>query len=168
MRVSNLEDVSEHFNATLSEFDRYIISCVKPGGNYMDIPSEKASRRVKNLQETGCHTTLYGRLLPEKPSYTINTYFDRPNSGCNIHYVKRPFESNQKRNLIYFGAPGTGKSYSLNQDKEKLLKSFPDNYDIISTSKRGKNLIVGNAVPPILSEILAQSLIVQIKERGIL
>ena len=27
------------------------------------------------------------------------------------------FESNQKRNLIYFGAPGTGKSFNLNKDK---------------------------------------------------
>lgn len=28
----------------------------------------------------------------------------------------KPFESNLKRNIIYFGAPGTGKSYNLNRD----------------------------------------------------
>ena len=30
------------------------------------------------------------------------------------------FESNLKRNIIYFGAPGTGKSYNLNEDMKKL------------------------------------------------
>ena len=29
----------------------------------------------------------------------------------------KPFESDLKRNIIYFGAPGTGKSYNLNKDK---------------------------------------------------
>ncbi|MBE6498054.1 MAG: hypothetical protein E7Z81_07220 [Methanobrevibacter sp.] len=46
--------------------------------------------------------------------------------------ISKHFESSKKRNLIYFGAPGTGKSYSLNQDKEKLLKSFPDNYERVT------------------------------------
>ena len=35
--------------------------------------------------------------------------------------IPETFESNLKRNIIYFGAPGTGKSYNLNQDKEKLI-----------------------------------------------
>ena len=39
---------------------------------------------------------------------------------------KVPFFSNLKRNIIYFGAPGTGKSYNLNQDKEKLIKDEND------------------------------------------
>lgn len=33
---------------------------------------------------------------------------------------KIPFSSDLKRNLIYFGAPGTGKSYNLNVDKDEL------------------------------------------------
>ena len=42
------------------------------------------------------------------------------------------FESNEKRNLIYFGAPGTGKSYNLNQDKDKLLENYEDNYERVT------------------------------------
>ena len=45
---------------------------------------------------------------------------------------KKPFKSNKKRNLIYFGAPGTGKSYNLNQDKDRLLEDFEDNYERVT------------------------------------
>lgn len=34
---------------------------------------------------------------------------------------KPHFISSKKRNIIYFGAPGTGKSYNLNQDIKKLI-----------------------------------------------
>ena len=48
---------------------------------------------------------------------------------CNI--IPRPL-NNFKRNLIYFGAPGTGKSYNLNQNKDKLLKNYPNNYERVT------------------------------------
>ena len=38
------------------------------------------------------------------------------------------------------------------------LQSFPDDYRIISSSKQGRNLIVGNAVPPMLAEVIAKKL----------
>lgn len=135
MRTGNI--VTEHFIPRMSELDQFIISHVKPGGNYMDIPSEVNSSRIRRLQRDGGHTTCYGRLLPNAPAYTINTYFNRPNVGCNIHYsVNR-----------------------LITVREALrLQSFPDSYVIISTSKQGRNLIVGNAVPPLLAEIMANQL----------
>ena len=34
------------------------------------------------------------------------------------------FESNMKRNIIYFGAPGTGKSYNLNKDRKNLTSNY--------------------------------------------
>ena len=37
-----------------------------------------------------------------------------------------------KRNIIYFGAPGTGKSYNLNQDKDILLRNYPENYERVT------------------------------------
>ena len=131
------KSVTEHFMPQMSELDKYIIAHVKPGGNYMDIPSNVNSARIRRLQRDGGHTTCYGRLSPDKPSYTINTYFNRPNVGCNIHY--------SKDRLITV--------------REALrLQSFPDSYKIVSSSKQGRNLIVGNAVPPLLAEILANSL----------
>lgn len=130
-------EITEHFIPQMSELDKYIISHVKPGGNYMDVPADVNSARIKRLQRDGGHTTCYGRLRADAPSYTINTYFNRPNVGCNIHYS----------------------ADRLITVREALrLQSFPDSYKLVSSSKQGKNLIVGNAVPPILAEIIANKL----------
>ena len=135
--------ITEHFIPQMSELDKYIVNHVKPGGNYMDIPADVKSNRIRRLQREGGHTTCYGRLRPDKPSYTINTYFNRPNVGCNIHY--------KKNRLITV--------------REALrLQSFPDDYKIISSSKQGRNLIVGNAVPPLLAAVIAHQLKIFIQE----
>lgn len=137
-RMRSTKKVTEHIIPTMSELDEYIISHVKPGGNYMDVPEDVPSERIKRLQREGGHTTCYGRLLPTEPSYTINTYFNRPNVGCNIHY--------SANRLITV--------------REALrLQSFPDSYVLVSTSKQGKHLIVGNAVPPLLAEVIAKQLL---------
>ena len=129
--------VTEHNIPQMSELDKYIVRHVKPGGNYLDIPTDVNSHRIKRLQRDGGHTTCYGRLDPKKPSYTINTYFNRPNVGCNIHYCEN----------------------RLITVREALrLQSFPDDYVLVSGSKQGRNLIVGNAVPPMLAGILAREL----------
>ena len=95
------------------------------------------SERIRRLQRDGGHTTCYGRMHPDRPAYTINTYFNRPNVGCNIHY-------SQDRLITV---------------REALrLQSFPDSYRIVAKSKQAKNLIVGNAVPPLLAYVLAENL----------
>ena len=66
--------ISEHDYPTMSKLDQYICAHVRPGGNYMDIPDDVPSVRIKRLKRDGGHTTCYGRMLPENPSYTINTY----------------------------------------------------------------------------------------------
>ena len=35
-------------------------------------------------------------------------------------------------NRIFFGAPGTGKSYTLNEEKNQLLKGFEDNFERVT------------------------------------
>ena len=134
---NNNKVVTDHIMPQMSELDKIIVNSVKPGGNYMDIPSNINSQRIRRLQKSGGHTTCYGRLDPKLPSYTINTYFNRPNVGCNIHY----------------------KENRLITVREALrLQSFPDDYVLVSSSKQGKNLIVGNAVPPLLANIIAEQL----------
>jgi len=131
------DNISEHDFPTMSKLDQYICSHVKPGGNYMDIPDEVPSVRIKRLKRDGGHTTCYGRMLPDRPSYTINTYFNRPNVGCNIHYKY---------------------DRMITLREAMRLQTFPDNYEFISSSKQGKNLIIGNAVPPLLAFVLANQL----------
>lgn len=127
----------DHYPPKMSELDKFIVEHVKPGGNYMDIPTTVNSKRIRRLQKDGGHTTCYGRLSPDKPSYTINTYFNRPNVGCNIHYAEN----------------------RLITAREALrFQSFPDWYKIVSTSKQDRNTIIGNAVPPLLGRAIAKQL----------
>ena len=60
----------------------------------------------------------------------LGYYVDKKNKIVNIFPVKEifkynimrlnMFESEKPRNLIYFGAPGTGKSFCLNENKDEL------------------------------------------------
>lgn len=136
MRANNKDEkLKNHIRQKESELDTFIIKNVKEGGNYMDIPPTVNSKRIKRLQKDGGHTTCYGRMDRRKPAYTINTYFNRPNVGCNIHY-------SQDR---------------LITAREALrIQSFPDNYEVISSSKQGTNTIIGNAVPPLLASSIAK------------
>lgn len=127
-----------HFIPYSSATDREIIKHVKPGGNYMDVPDEVSTKRIMYFKKTGGRTTTYGRLDPQKPNYTLNTYFDRPNIGCNIHY----------------------KEDRMITIREGLrFQSFPDDFQLISKSKRNYYVQVGNAVPPLLSKAWAEHLL---------
>lgn len=137
MRKNN-KKIYNHIRQTESELDKFIIKHVPEGGNYMDIPSTVNSIRIKRLQKEGGRTTCYGRMTSTMPSYTINTYFNRPNVGCNIHYSEN----------------------RLITAREALrLQSFPDDYVVVSSSKQGVNSIIGNAVPPKLASVIAAQLI---------
>lgn len=130
--------VTEHIIPTMSELDKEIISHIRVGGNYMDVPDHVPSKRIKRFKQTGGRTTCYGRLSPNQPAYTINTFFNRPNVGCNIHYV-------EKRLITIREA--------------MRLQSFPDDYILDSKTKRAKHSVVGNAVPPLLGAAIAKSVL---------
>lgn len=137
-RKGNSDGVRNHQMPYMSETDMKIIKAVPVGGNYMDVPDDIATKRIKNFKRTGGRTTTYGRMDPSKPAYTLNTYFSRPNVGCNIHY--------REDRLITI--------------REGLrIQSFPDWFVVSSTSKRGAYKQVGNAVPPLLAQALARHLL---------
>lgn len=141
-KVRSGEPVYNHWMPQMSELDKVIIKHVPPGGNYMDIPDTVASERIRKYKKTGGRTTTYGRMRPNRPSYTLNTYFSRPNVGCNIHY-------SQDRLITI---------------REGLrLQSFPDDFHLpAGLTKRGQYKLVGNAVPPLLAKALARSIIEQL------
>lgn len=134
----NTTQTNAHFIPYSSPTDKIIIKYVKPGGNYMDVPDEHSTKRIMYFKKTGGRTTTYGRLDPNKPNYTLNTHFNRPNIGCNIHY--------EEDRMITI--------------REGLrFQSFPDNFIIYSSNKRNYYVQVGNAVPPLLSKAWAKHLI---------
>ncbi|MFX1484385.1 MAG: DNA (cytosine-5-)-methyltransferase, partial [Promethearchaeota archaeon] len=78
--------------------------------------------------------TYYGRLSSHLPSYTVNTYFNRPGNGTFIHP--------QQDRLISFR-------------EAARLQTFPDRYRFLGTlSSRYKQ--IGNAVPPLLAYAVAR------------
>jgi DNA (cytosine-5)-methyltransferase 1 len=111
-----------------------VIRTVPPGGNWKDIPVEiaKKSSRLTQIRRSGGRTTYYGRLRRDLPSYTINTYFNRPGNGTFIHPTQDRL---------------------ISQREAARLQSFPDRFRFMgSTTSIFKQ--IGNAVPPFLAKAI--------------
>ncbi len=137
MRIGQNGKFDLHFTPYASKKDQELINHIPPGGNYMDVPDEIATKRILNFKKTGGRTTTYGRLSKNSTSYTLNTHFNRLNVGCNIHY--------EKERLI-----------SLREGLR--IQSFPDSFEVFSKNKRNFYVQIGNAVPPILAKAWADHL----------
>lgn len=137
MRKKKMDMFSLHENPRMSETDKRLLSFIPPGGNYMNVPDEHATGRILNFKKTGGRTTTYGRLHPERPSYTINTYFRRPNVGANFHY--------EQLRLI-------------TAREAMRFQSIPDNFTTLHSSQDARNTLIGNAVPPLLAHAVALGL----------
>jgi len=137
MREQANKDVFLHFIPTMSNKDKLFVKHIPPGGNYQDIPDEISTKRIMNFKRTGGRTTTYGRLHPDKPAYTLNTYFNRPNVGANYHYAQN----------------------RLITPREGLrLQSFTDDFIPIYSSQRSLYRQIGNAVPPLMARGIAESI----------
>lgn len=124
-----------HITPYASAKDNELIRHIPPGGNYVNVPDSVATQRILNFKKTGGRTTTYGRLSEDKPSYTLNTHFNRLNVGCNIHYK-------------------TDRLISLREGLR--IQSFPDDFQVYSSSKRNYYVQIGNAVPPLLGQAWAE------------
>ncbi len=136
--------ISNHVSARLSALDLQVARAVPPGGNWKNIPKSVPSKRLDQIRESyaageGSRSTYYGRLQPEAPAYTINTYFTRPGNGCHLHY---DYEGGQHRVLSHREAA--------------RLQSFPDTF-VFRGSLRAVAQQIGNAVPPLLAYQIART-----------
>lgn len=127
--------------ARLSSLDMEMIQSVPEGGNWKDIPASVPSKRLDQIRESfkrgeGSRSTYYGRLRRNHPSYTINTYFNRPGNGCHIHYCQ---------------------DRVISQREAARLQSFPDSFEFFG-SQGSIHTQVGNAVPPLLAYQIAKTL----------
>jgi len=133
--------IPNHYSAKLSDLDMRMVEVVPQGGNWKNIPESIPSKRLEKIRidfraGKGSRSTYYGRLRPDKPSYTINTYFNRPGNGCHMHYDE---------------------DRVLSQREAARLQSFPDSFHFRGP-KGAINTQIGNAVPPLLAFQLAQTL----------
>lgn len=137
--------IPNHKSAKLSALDIMIAESVPPGGNWKNVPEHVPSKRLSTIRESyargeGSRSTYYGRLRPDMPAYTINTYFSRPGNGCHLHY---DFRGGQHR--------------VLSQREAARIQSFPDSFVFHGSATSICNQI-GNAVPPLLAYQIARSL----------
>lgn len=142
--MGNKYILHNHQTSSLSELDMRMVRSVPAGGNWQDIPLDVPSKRLDRIRETGGRTTYYGRLRWDKPSYTINTYFNRPGNGCNIH----PDDGSN-------GVPAQHRLLSFREAAR--IQSFPDDF-IFYGSNSSIYKQIGNAVPPLLAYAIAKEL----------
>ena len=133
--------IYNHYSAKLSELDMQIIESVPPGGNWKDVPESVPSKRLEQIRESykrgeGSRSTYYGRLLPNRPSYTISTIFYRPGNGCNMHYSQNRL---------------------ISQREAARLQTFPDSFRFYGRSKTSICEQIGNAVPALLAYQIAKA-----------
>lgn len=138
MRIPN------HYSARLSPVDLTMVRSVPPGGNWKDIPTDIPSKRLEQIRVSyrngeGSRSTYYGRLHPDRPAYTITTYFNRPGNGCNIHYDT-----------------AGGQHRVISEREAARLQSFPDVFEFLGAHTSIAKQI-GNAVPPLLSFQIAKT-----------
>lgn len=128
-----------HYSAKLSELDMSIVRHIPPGGNWKDTSVDCArleTIRASFARGEGSRSTYYGRLRPDAPSYTINTYLSRPGNGCHIHYAQ---------------------DRVMSQREAARFQSFPDTFTFTG-SKAAINRQIGNAVAPLLAFQVASQL----------
>ncbi|WP_240789979.1 DNA (cytosine-5-)-methyltransferase [Roseomonas sp. HF4] len=137
--------IPNHASASLSDLDLRMARAVPPGGNWRNIPHDIPSERLAQIRASyaaggGSRSTYYGRLHPERPAYTIGTYYNRPGNGCFLHY----------------DAVG-GQHRTLSHREAARLQSFPDSF-VFTGPQRAVCQQIGNAVPPLLAYQLALAL----------
>lgn len=125
--------VHNHNPYSLSKNDLLMVRSIPPGGNWKNIPTNIPSKRLEQIRRSGGRTTLYGRLLLEKPSYTITTYFNRPGNGTYIHPIH---------------------DRVISAREAARFQSFPDSYAFYG-SKGSICKQIGNVVPPLLAFSIA-------------
>ena len=130
-----------HQTTSLSLIDLRMIRSVPSGGNWKNIPKSIPSERIKKIRLTGGRTTYYGRLRWDKPSYTINTYFNRPGNGCFMHPDDEQSQNPQHRLLSFREAA--------------RIQSFQDDFKFFG-SKTSIFKQIGNAVPPLMAYFIAK------------
>lgn len=109
-----------------------LIKCIPQGKSAFDIMNEIP----EELRPTSGYPNSYKRIKPDEPAPTITRNFTTPSSANCIH-------------------PFAHRALTLREGAR--IQSFPDSYEFVG-SFTGKRLLIGNAVPPLLSLAVAKSI----------
>lgn len=140
-RTGASDVVTLHVSRPLSEQAQSLANYIRPGEGLRAVPVEALPDRFRRMRtiSTGelrrdC-TTLYHRLDPNRPSYTITTYYRNVASGPFLH----PHEDR-----------------ALSHREAARLMSFPDRYEFLGSYISRQ---IGNAVPPLMARAIGTELL---------
>jgi len=123
--------LNNHVAGSLSPQNLERVRHVPVGGNWLDIPHHLLPKGMKRARKSD-HTRRYGRIDPEGLSGTVLTKCD-PHWGSFFHYAQ---------------------DRALTVREAARLQSFPDTFLFLG-SRVSQFAQVGNAVPPLLAQQLA-------------
>ena len=125
-----------HFGRNPTAISRKRYRAVPPGGNRFDLQANAPEITPACwIRKKSGGTDLFGRLWWDRPSVTIRTEFFKPEKGRYLH-------PEQHRPITHREAA--------------RLQSFPDDF-VFKGNKAEVARQIGNAVPPLLAEAVAQS-----------
>jgi len=141
LRAGAGKTLTLHVSAALSDQAQRLANFIGHGEGLRAVPVRYLPERFRKMRtiSTGAlrHdcTTLYHRLDPDRPSYTITCYYRNVSSGPFLH----PYEDR-----------------SISHREAARLMSFPDRYEF-----KGVNLTrqIGNAVPVLMAKAIGQEIL---------
>jgi len=127
-----------HFGRNPTDMSLRRYRLIPPGGNRFDLMRQAPEITPRCwLNKPSGSTDVFGRLRWDEPAYTIRTEFFKPEKGCYLHpEAHRP----------------------LTHREAARLQTFNDNF-IFEGSKIEIAKQIGNAVPPLLAQAVAQNLV---------
>lgn len=123
------ETMTEHSAPNNGEHLIKIMEALKDGQSKDDLPEE--------IRPKSGYGNTYAKLWWKKPSTTITRNFACPSSSRCIH-------------------PRDSRAMSIREGAR--LQSFPDDYEFYGSDGM-KRLEIGNAVPPLLSKVIAEQML---------
>lgn len=115
--------------------------CIPPGGGRFDLPEDLLPPCWANKPEGT--TDVMGRLVWDEPAVTIRTEFFKPEKG---RYLHPQYDVHDPSNRV---------NRPITHREAALLQTFPDDFQWCG-SKIQIARQIGNAVPPLLAEVIAR------------
>jgi DNA (cytosine-5)-methyltransferase 1 len=125
----SVRTLHNHWSADTDEINLRRIAHVPEGGYWQDIPLDELPPRFRHVRPSD-HTTTYRRLHRSHPAFTITTECGNVTSGAFTHPVQ---------------------NRAISVREAARLQSFPDAFRFLGP-KNSQYRQVGNAVPPLLSK----------------
>ena len=140
-RAGGPTELTLHVGRPLSRQAQLLASYIGQGQGLRAVPVEALPARFRRMRtiSTGALrrdcTTLYHRLSPERPSYTITCNYKNVASGPFLH----PWEDR-----------------AISHREAARFMSFPDRYEFVGS---GFPRQIGNAVPPLLAKAIGKEMV---------